>query len=83
MWNKVRDAEQINTNRDKAQEIIDGQAETIKAIKNRYALKANEAKNTVNSEHKKPRTDTEEKETIKQEIAGIEEQIRELQHKLN
>jgi len=83
LWNKVRDAEQINTNRDKAQEIIDGQAETIKAIKNRYALKANEAKEYCQFRTQKAKDGiTEEKETIKQEIAGIEEQIRELQQQI-
>lgn len=83
LWNKVREAEQVNTNRDKAQEIISGQAETTEAIKNRYNLKANEVNEYCQFRIQKARDGiSEEKETIKQEIANIEEQIRKLQQKI-
>ncbi len=83
LWNKVREAEQVNNNRVASKQIISGHAKTAESIKNKYDLKASEVKEYCQFRTQKAKDGiTEEKEAIKQEIAGIEEQIRELQQEI-
>lgn len=83
LWNKVREAERVNAYREKAQQIIDGQTETVQAIKNKYDLKISEAKEYCQFRVQKVKDGIKtEKEAIKNEIADFEEQIRQLQQKI-
>jgi len=83
LWNKVREAEQVNSYRDKAQQIIDGQAGTVEGIKNKYDLKSSEAKEYCQFRVQKIKEGIDvEKKAIQSEITDYEEQIRQLQEKI-
>lgn len=83
LWKAAQEAQRLNGYRAEAKRLIESQERDIQAVKDRYAVEVGEAKEFAQFRLQKIRDGVEsEKQAIRNEIADMEEQIRQLQQRI-
>jgi predicted ATP-binding protein involved in virulence len=83
LWKEVQKAQQLNGYRAEGKRLIDNMDRGTQAVKDRYAVEVSEAKEFAQFRRQKVLDGVEgEKQAIRNEIADMEEQIRQLQQRI-